>query len=144
LSYGPGLLVTHDCHLDKRTKAGVPKADRFQFIPLLDLGAASTDRRALLKKEELVPSEGLFVGTDVAGIQEAYGLLSEIYTLPATYFAPQLQFHPGDQGADDDGPHLVATANGDRVGRLEDERLQLLREKLILFFFRAKVAEIEN
>ena len=89
----------------------------------------------LLRREQIAPPEALYLGA-VDGVGEAYGLLSEVYPIPANYFAPVLREYPGHD-EDDGTPHFTITRHDNRMGRLEQGRLELLHQKVVAFWARA-------
>jgi hypothetical protein len=131
---GPALLVTHGCVLDKATGSGRSKIERLQFLPLLALSQQDGSRQALLRREQINPAEAMFVGP-VPSIGDAFCVLSEMYWLPATWFDPELisYEHPD---AEEGSRYLTARRNGGRLGRLEDERVHLLHQKMRAFWTR--------
>ena len=133
---GPAMLATHGCVLDKATGSGRSTIERLQFLPLLALGQQDRNRQALLRREQINPAEAMFVGT-VPGIGDAFFLLSEIYWLPATWFDPELLLYEEHPDAEEGSRYLTARRNGDRLGRLEDERIDLLHQKMRAFWTRS-------
>lgn len=133
---GTVVLATHGCVLDKATRSGQSTIERLQFLPLLALATQDRNRQALLRREEVNPAEAIFVG-DVPGIGEAYCLLSEIYWLPARWFDPELVSFDGHPDAEEGTKYLTARSGGTRLGRLEDERVSILHQKMRAFWTRS-------
>lgn len=77
----------------------------------------------------------MYVG-EVTGVGEAFGLLSEMYYLPARYFDLTLEHFPGNVEAESDSRHLVAGRHGNRVGRLDEIGVDLLRRKISVMYTR--------
>ena len=132
---GPALLATHGCDLDKATGSGRSKIERLQFMPLLALSQQDRNRQALLRREQINPPEAMFVGS-VPSIGDAFCLLSEMYWLPARWFDPELISYDDHPDAEEGSRYLTARHNGDRLGRLEDERVHLLHQKMRAFWTR--------
>jgi hypothetical protein len=132
---GPALLATHGCALDKATRSGQSTIERLQFLPLLALAQQDRNRQTLLRREEINPPEAVFVG-DVPGIGNAFCLLSEMYWLPARWFDPELVSYDDHPDAEEGTRYLTAHSGGTRLGRLEDERLSLLHQKMRAFWTR--------
>jgi hypothetical protein len=127
---GPAVLVTHGCAMDKQNRAGLPRVERLNFLPLLSLDATDSNRRALLKRKTVEPYEALYVGP-VGEFGESYCVLSEMYPLPAAYFRPSIRSFEGHPSAgSDEQNYLVPTVNDTRIGRIDDSVLQLLHDKL--------------
>lgn len=136
---GPALLVTHGCQLDKRSRSGTPQIKNLQFLPLLDVEEADTNRQAVLRRDDLQPPEVMYLG-EMPGGWEAYVGLSEMYTMPAAFFEPRLEVFAGDPRADAEDPnHLVLDAHDRRLGRLSGERLRCLYDKMALFWMRMEL-----
>jgi len=136
VEFGPAVLVTHGCAMDKPTRAGLPRVERLNFIPLLSLTAADANRQALLKRGQLEPFEALYVG-DVPDLGEAYCVLSEMYPLPAAYLRPTIRsFEDHPLAGIDQQQYLVATMNDTRIGRLPETVLELLHDKLNAYWTR--------
>ncbi len=104
-------------------------------FPLLSLAQQDQNRQQLLRREEVAPAEAMFVG-EVPGIGEAFCLLSETYWLPARLFDPEFASYAGHPDAEEDARYLTARNGGARLGRLEDERVRLLHQKMRAFWTR--------
>jgi hypothetical protein len=133
---GPALLVTNDCDLDKprgKKPDAPPRIERLQFLPLADLGEQDATRQQLARKRELAPAEVVYVGRDVPGVGEAFGLLSEMYSLPAGYF--DLELRTSDHADAEPGKRLAhARSHGTRLGRLSTQDVELLGLKMAAFW----------
>lgn len=142
---GASLLITHDCDLDKPASSKDPtrpRIERLQFLPLRDVATLDQQRQALVRAPRLNPPEPIYLGGPVPGVgAEAFGLLSEIYYLPAGFFQPALKQHEHPE-AKPGLAHLVATAHQKRTGRLEAEHLDLLRRKIAAFWPRYDVSHL--
>lgn len=140
---GASLLVTHDCDLDKplsKDQPTTPRIERLQFLPLRDVASLESQRQDLVRRPSVTPPEPIYVEGPVPGVgAEAFGLLSEIYYLPAAYFRPVLVERPHPE-AQVGVAHLVAEAHHNRVGRIEESNLDLLRRKFAAFWPRFDVA----
>lgn len=138
---GASLLVTHDCDLDKplsKNNRG-PRIERMQFLPLRDLTRLDETRQKLVRAQSIQPPEPVYVGGPVQGVgEEAYGLLSELYYLPAAYFSPTLEEwdHPEAEAGQ---AHLKASSHQRRIGRIEENQLGLLQRKMAAFWPRFNV-----
>jgi hypothetical protein len=137
IEIGASLLVTHGCDLDKPA-GSQPRIERLQFVPLRDLSYQTKDRQDLLRRRHLAPAEAIYVG-QVAGVGEAFGLWSEMYSLPAAFFRLALVEFPEDERAEAGKLHLVAGRHGNREGRLSDEDIDLLHKKMAAFWPRLQV-----
>lgn len=133
-SHGPALLMTHGCALDKTNRRGAVRILRLAFLPLRSVSYAPEDQRRELRRDLLNPSEVLYI-PDAGRFGESYCILSEVYYLPAGAFGLRLVSfdHPD---AEEGSLHLEATVNGGRVGRLEVERVDLLKRKWIGYWTR--------
>lgn len=131
---GPAILLTHDCTLDKANNRGVPRIERMTFARLRCLSVVDNNRKALLRKNEFEPTEALYVSS-VAPYGEVFLVISESYFIPAAYFAPARDIfqHPE---AEEQVPYLHPTQMDTRIGRLEEDELQLLRRKMNGFWTR--------
>jgi hypothetical protein len=133
--YGPALLVTHDCAMDKPNRDGSPRIRNIHFLPALALSLEDPNRQSLLRKEAVAPFEAFYVG-DVPSLGEVYCVLSEQFSVPSAYFSPALKEFPSDGGEESAAKYLVAKRNGDRFGRVEPNRLALLHDKISAYWTR--------
>jgi hypothetical protein len=131
---GPALLITHDCALDKTNKSGEIKVRRLAFLPLHAFTLLNDNEKGMLRKDAIEPSESLYL-PGLSSIGDAYCVLSNAYYLPGEYFGLRLtRFdHPE---AEPDKTHLEATLHGERLARLDPDRLQLLRLKWAGYWLR--------
>ncbi len=130
---GPAVLVSHDCVLDKTNRRFGVRIHRMFFLPLLSISVAG-DSATTIRRDRHEPVEYLYV-PDAGRFGECFCLLSEAYYLPATIFRPRLaEFEHAH--AEPGRRHLEATARAGRVGRLDAERLELLRDKWTGFWTR--------
>ncbi len=135
---GAALLITHGCQMDKRTNSGRPKAERLQFLPLHPTENLNPDSRGRLRRLEVNPPEAIFVGELPDG-QEAFGLLGEACTLPASFFGVELEWFEDHPEADPTNPyHLVARRHACRLGTLDDAQLQVMHQKMLVFWARSQ------
>jgi len=133
---GACLLVTHGCDLDKpqgRADDAPPRVERLQFLPLRDLDRQDQNRQNLLRRHELSPAEAIHVGP-VSGVGDAFGVLSEMFYLPAGFFGLSLIGFPGHPEAEQGKRHLVASRHGNRAGRLGPDEALLLRQKMAAYW----------
>ncbi|MDX6744982.1 hypothetical protein [Actinocorallia sp. A-T 12471] len=141
LIYGPAILITHDCAMDKPDKDGNPRVQHFQLVRLRSMSALPQDRRGNLKggRAKVPPFEAMYVG-DVGDLGESFILLSDPYFLPAGYFAPGFVDYRGHAEADPQVTNYITPLlNDSRIGRLEEDQIQLLRRKIIAFWTRMDV-----
>lgn len=134
----PALLITHGCVLDKKTRSGALTIERLHFLQLQNVAAQDANKRALLrsKARTIEPSEVLYVG-DVPGLGfEAFVVLSEPVTVPAQRFRPTLVDVPGDGGDVVDRRFAGDGGGHDRVARLSDRHVELLKDKMNAFWTR--------
>jgi hypothetical protein len=134
VDYGPALLITHDCDLDK-PRGTVPRIERLQFLPLRDLQQQDGNRQTLARSPNVQPPEPIYVG-DVTGVGEAFGLLSEAYNLPAAFFTLSLEGFPNHPEADAGTRYLVAGSHANRLGRLEGSAVELMQRKISVYYGR--------
>lgn len=141
-AWGPAVLLTHDCNLDKASGKGDVAIARIQFAPLIDT-ASNPSLRGQLRKGSLNPPEAVLVGKLPAG-WEGFLLLGEMFTLPADHFEPELvTFPPGPENPEPDFPHLRCTREGNRLARMEEVAIRLLHEKMVLFWTRQQLSAAE-
>jgi len=132
---GPAVLVTHDCALDKTNRAKTEvKVRRLFFLPLLAVSNVTPNEMAVLRRNEVIPTESLYIES-AGSFGEAYCLLSEAYYLPADLFRLQLTVHTHPE-AEAEVAHLQASRSHARVGRLDESSLLLLKRKWIGFWTR--------
>lgn len=132
--FGPAVLVTHDCVLDKTNRRLAVKVNRLYFMPLLAVSATTTDQAVALRRNEVIPTESLYI-PDAGSFGEAYCVLSTAYYLPAEIFGLRLTHfdHPEAQEGE---AHLEGTRHCLRVGRLDADSLELLHLKWSGFWTR--------
>lgn len=134
ISHGPALLLTHDCALDKTNRRAEVRVIRLFFLPLLSLSGATEDQKRELRRDRVQPSESLYV-PDAGHFGESYCVLSEAFYLPARIFGLRLTEFDHRE-AEPGNLHLEATRHGQRVGRLDTDRLTLLRWKWTAYWTR--------
>jgi hypothetical protein len=124
--------------MDKPVKAtGLPRIEFFQFAALRSLSVLDEQRQGLLRRKKVDPFEALYLG-EVGTVGESFSLLTQPYFLPASYFGPYFQDFAGNKFIPEGGPSkfLVAGANGERIGALDAEDLELMRDKIVAFYSR--------
>jgi hypothetical protein len=131
----PALLITHGCVLDKATNSGVPAIKRLSFLPLTAVEAQDRGRQAALRKGGTAPYEVLYLG-DCGPAGESFVVLSEVTYLPAAYFDPYLDPWTGHERAGVEDRYLTLGRNSARFGRVDDNVLNLLLDKMNLFWTR--------
>ena len=131
LEHVASVLVTHSCVLDK------PKTVRLQFAPLAPIRSLEPGMQGHVRRPTVTPAEFVHVG-DVAGL-ETVAVLSALFTVPKSYFLPELRSYV-DHPEDPDGDlHLTATAQDTRVGTMDADAVDLLRHKMAGFWPRFRV-----
>ena len=133
--HGPAMLITHNCTLDKRNKRGELLTPRYHFLPVIALSEQNPDRQATIRRNELTPYEVCYLG-DCGELQESFVVLHEIYALPSALFSPYLGAFEVDPEAESGQEYLGIQANDSRIGRIEDNRVELLRRKLNAYWTR--------
>lgn len=138
VDHGLALLITDNCQMDKRTsKAGAPKIRRLQFAPLRPIEPLGHDRITRLRNLEISPPEAVYVGTPSGTDEETYASLSEVYTLPASYFDPRIESFEGHEAEDpseSNHDHVVPGATDCRIGTLDADQRNAMREKMRAFW----------
>lgn len=141
-SRGPALLLTHGCAMDKPNRAtSLPRVEFLQFAALRSLSVLEPNIARRLRNRDSTPYELIYAG-ETADFGETFVSLTETFHLPATYFS--LTFHDFSDdprsGDGNDGPYVVAGANGDRIGRLEAHQVLDAHLKIIAFWTRQRPA----
>ena len=75
----------------------------------------------------------------VPGVGDAFGLLSEMFYIPAGFFGLSLIEFPDHSEAEAGERMLVASRHGNRVGRLRPDVTLLLRQKMAAYLPRFDV-----
>lgn len=128
LTQSAAMLVTHDCALDKKTRAGHSTIEQLSFLPLQSVSALPGERRALVRRNELQPYEAFYLG-DVPDVGEAYVLVSDVYAVPAAHFGVSISAFPEPPEGETPGDYLQAGDRDMRVARPTPGQLELLRSK---------------
>ncbi len=140
---GASLLITHNCDLDKPARASepsLPRIERLQFLPLRDIAQLDAQRQRLARAPNVNPPEVIYVSGPVTGVgNDAFGLLSEIYYLPARFFTLVLETYEHPE-AELGTRHLTARRHQNRLGRLDQPGLELMRKKMAAFWPRFDVS----
>lgn len=134
-SPGPAVLLTHDCALDK------PNVQRLQFARLRVLSALPADQQGNLRgaAKKVGPFDSLYLG-QIPQFNETFILLSDPYYLPAEYFRLALLLHGAHPEAESESAKYTTPQQNDtRVGRIDEEQLDLLRRKMLAFWTRLKM-----
>ena len=139
---GGALLVTQDCQLDKRRRdpgSGklIPAVERLQFVPLRDLQDLEADIQRRVRGLEINPPRAVYVGRPDPQSDEFFGALDEVYDIPASYFRPSIQdcsAQVGIAASDSDPYRLIIDANDTRIGTLEQEAVDALHAKMVLYW----------
>lgn len=145
LPRGAALLLTHDCAMDKPDRAGRPRAERLQFARLRSLDSLPPDRRAnlLSQARQVNPLEAMYLGP-IGPLGQCFVLLSDPYFLPAAFFGlyfDDYSHHP-DAVAEPDGAAQYVTpgVEDSRIGRIDEDQLELLRLKMLGYWTRLQPA----
>jgi len=133
---GLSVLVTYDCQLDKRTSRNAPKITWMQFAPvrpMADLAAADERVKRDLRNGKLNFPEAVFIEESFIG-EECVMLLSELYSLPSSYFGIDIRETDGEFEAGEDRFRAFANQNAERVCTMTEAERTLLRAKMIVFW----------
>jgi hypothetical protein len=130
VTFGPGLLLTHDCTLDKphsKRLPTTPAVSRIAFSPIQSLTSLDEQGARSLRGAagKVQPYEAFYLG-ELPGFGECFVLLSDVLTVPASYF------HVTLREVEQEGQvqmSLFASANGERLGRLDAAHRELLHDK---------------
>lgn len=132
---GPALLITHGCALDK-PRASRARITSLQFLPLIAVSQQDQNRQAVVRANELEPYEAFYIG-DVPGLADSFVMISEVFSLPAKFFEPELVDYSGHEGVEpDEPPRLTATKNDGRIVRLDERQIDMLHRKIQAFWTR--------
>jgi hypothetical protein len=92
-------------------------------------------RRDILRRNDLQPYEVIYIG-HCGGLGEVFATLSELYYLPTSYFAPQLEEFNGHPQAQQGDRYLIATNADSRIGRLDNNQVEKLKDKISAYWSR--------
>lgn len=134
---GPGVLLTHGCEMDKANKDGAPRVEWLQFTRLRSLTMMDSQAALNLKRGKLGPFSMMYAG-EWSGLGEAWLLLSDSFPIPAAFFDPFLSDHAHHPKSDQGDRYLTPGRNDDRIGRLSDESVTLLTDKMGAFWTRTQ------
>jgi hypothetical protein len=140
LERGPALLISHGCAIDKKHRDGTSELEYLSLLPLQAVENLPGERSAKLRnsKNELGPYNAMYLG-DVPEVGESYVMLTEPYTVPATFLQPELRlFTAAEIGDPDDETRIVPTVGDTRVGRLTQDGIILFVRKWIAQWTRLK------
>jgi hypothetical protein len=112
-----GMLVTYDCQIDKSS------AERLHFLPLLPISHLDGSSRALVRRDTPKPYDILRLAVEDV---EYYVRISHTMWLPLELFG-----EPEFVDVNPDEPPHRCLPSVNRPGTLADERLDLLRVKLL-------------
>lgn len=133
---GVALLLTNACQLDKRRGDGTPSVSRLQFAPVHALADSGLSEGIIgqLRGGWLSPPDAVYID-DPGNGEPAIALLSEAFTIPATYFNLTVADFAGIAGSDPEDPHhAVARSHGDRARTMTEVERQLLHYKMSAFW----------
>ncbi|MCV2392975.1 hypothetical protein OEB99_01515 [Actinotalea sp. M2MS4P-6] len=126
---GPAILLTHGCMLDKPSSDGTrPRIEYLQFSRIRTVVDLSSERQALLRRNDPTPYEVLYLG-ELPGIGECYTSFLETYHVAASFF--DLHFV-----AELEGRSAACGANDTRIASLGAPQRALLTKKLPAFWTR--------
>lgn len=129
------MLITHGCALDKANSRGRPTIKRLHFLPLAAVDVQDPTRQVVLRRDDLTPYEVIYLG-NCGHLGEVFATLSEMYYLPSGYFQIQLEEFGGHPEAQQGERYLIATNDDSRVGRLEVEQVERLKDKISAYWSR--------
>ncbi len=121
--------------MDKANSRGRPTIKRLHFLPLIAVDVQDTERQRILRRNDLAPYETIYLG-DFGNLGEVFAILSEQYYLPSAYFRPRLEEFPGHPQAQQGDRYLVATSADSRLGRLDGNQLEKLKDKTSAYWNR--------
>lgn len=135
--YGPALLLTHDCAMDKATADGLPKTDWLQFARIRLASQLPDQRRGNVwrARDDVPPYDVMWLG-EVGAFGDCYMVLSDPYHVPVEYFDTRcIQY---DEQVDDrpNLPRATPRRNDSRMGRLPPDRVFLLQQKMLIYWTR--------
>lgn len=132
---GPAVLLNHDCAMDKASKAGKPNIKTLHFCRLIAVSVQDDARKRTLRESGITPYEVMYLG-ECGSFGESFITISEMYPLPTDYFAPNaIEWPNHDQAASGDR-YCTPSVNGDRIGRIDEDQVSMLRNKLNAFWTR--------
>jgi hypothetical protein len=139
-TFGPALLLSHDCIMAKRRgkpENRNPQIQRLQWLPLRDLGEQPVDKQRVARRGAEEPFELFYLG-EVSGLDwEAYVVLSDLLSLPAELMEPTIEDVSGDPEADPEDPnHMVFNRYQETLAALDEAEKQHLYTKMSLFWSR--------
>ena len=124
----PALLVSQNCIIDKRSRAGDPTIRNLQFLPARRVDILNDqNREAVLRQRNVQPADPFLVGAADDGY-EYYALLSELFSVPIECLG---RLGWDEQDADD---WRLTAPDAVRLGRITDEDLDLLQQKMMAFW----------
>ncbi len=128
--YGPAMLVTFGCVIDKRNNAGKSRVSHLSFLPVRSVASLQPDQQRLIRMSpsELRPYAALYLG-QLGGLGESYVNLVEPFSLPASMFSVRMHDFSMMLPEERDPMRLVSQANGDRLHALTDDHLDLFLNK---------------
>ena len=130
------VLITENCQLDKRSRAGVISVSRLQFAPVRPFEELDANICGMLRRKEVSPPEAVPIG-EIDG-REFFFYLGEIYTLPPSYFTLVSEDFEGYEEADASDPfHAVARNHGERIGTMDADLVKLMWLKMARFWMKA-------
>ena len=142
LVYGPAVLLTHDCAMDKSRPDASPKAERLQFARLRVVSRTVTPEEATDlrgRRAKTGPFEVMWVG-DVSTWGDCMIFLSDPYHVPLSYFEPTMvRYDVLEEDGTPSSPRATPGANDSRIGRLDIDQINLLRLKMLAFWTRLKM-----
>ena len=122
VEYGPALLMTYDCQLDKK------KAERIHFAPARLLSTLDGSSQVMARRENEQPYDALYIGfaTDRC---EYFCRPSETFWLPLSCIGTSsfVDLKDGE-------PERRCIGDATRLGTLPPDRRVLLRAKLNAFW----------
>lgn len=138
MMFGPAVLMTHDCAMDKPDKDGRPRVEFLQFARLRSMASLPEGKRNNLRgaRAKVPPFEAMYLG-EVAEFGEAFILLTDPYFLPSRYFSLAFVNYRDHVAADPQVSDYITPRSADsRVGRIDEEQIDLLRRKMMAFWTR--------
>jgi hypothetical protein len=140
---GPAVLLTHGCALDKANRRGRPTAKRLHFAPLVAVSVQDPGKQSVLRAAQLTPYEVMYLG-ECGEFGESFIVLSEVYSLPIEFFSPTVRAWEEHPAAIEGDAYLTPEKNGDRVGRLNEQQVALLLNKMTAYWTRRLPTESQT
>lgn len=137
VEYGPAVLLTHDCAMDKPDSDGRPRIDEVHFTRLYSMQVLDEQRRRTLVGQalHLYPLDALYLG-EIGQYGACFVAMNDICCVPAGYLGLDFHTYTGHSDVRDGERLVTAGQNDSRIGRIDEAQLELLRRKFIGYWTR--------